>query len=358
MTSAWNRLAERLGVEHPLVLAPLAGGPSTPDLAAAVSGAGGLGSLGAAYLAPDEIRAAVARVKRLTDRPFAVNLFAGGATQGADDPRPMLDLLARWHAALGIDPPVLPPPPADPFDAQLEAVLDGGAPIFSFAFGIPAREVMAELRRRAVVVLGTATTVDEARALEDAGVDAVVAQGSEAGGHRGTFLGPFESAMIGTMALVPQVADAVRVPVIASGGIMDGRGIAAARALGAAGVQLGTAFLATDEAGTSAPYRARLRDAAEDATAVTRAYSGRPARGIRTAFMAEVDGGGVPIPPFPLQNALTRPLRTAAARAGEAEALSLWAGQGLRLLRTGPAAELTRALIDEADRAVRGLRDG
>ena len=311
MTSGWRRLGERWGVEHPLVLAPLAGGPSTPALAAAVSNAGGLGSLGAAYLPPDEIRAAVAETRRLTDRPFAVNLFAGGATTGPDDPGPMLDLLARWHREMGIEPPAMPPPPAYGFDAQLEAVLDAGTAIFSFAFGIPPAAAMDELKHRAVLTIGTATTVDEARALEDAGVDAVVAQGSEAGGHRGTFLGPFEAAMIGTMALVPQVVDAVRIPVIASGGIMDGRGIAAARALGAAGVQLGTAFLATDEAGTSAAYRARLLESAEDATAVTRAYSGRPARGIRTAFMAEVEAAGVPIPPFPLQNAMTRPLRAA-----------------------------------------------
>ena len=354
MTSAWRRLAERLGVEHPLVLAPMAGGPSTPALAAAVSTAGGLGSLGAAYLSPDEIRAQVAEVRRLTEGPFAVNLFAGGATEGADDPGPMLDLLARWHAELGLEPPGVPALPADGWDEQLEAVLDSGAPIFSFTFGIPPHEAMAELKHRAVLILGTATTVDEARALEDAGVDAVVAQGSEAGGHRGTFLGPFESALVGTMALVPQVVDAVRVPVIASGGIMDGRGIAAALALGAAGVQLGTAFLATDEAGTSAPYRARLLHSAEDATAITRAYSGRPARGIRTRFMAEADG--VPIPPFPLQNAITRPLRTAAARAGDAEALSLWAGQGLRLLRTGPAGALAHELLDETDRVLRGLQ--
>jgi nitronate monooxygenase len=231
--------------------------------------------------------------------------------------------------------------------------VDAGAGIFSFAFGIPPREVMAELKQRAVLTLGTATTVDEARALEDAGVDAVVAQGSEAGGHRSTFLGAFEAGMIGTMALVPQVVDAVRVPVVASGGIMDGRGIAAAMALGASGVQLGTAFLATDEAGTSAPYRARLRASAEDATEITRVYSGRPARGIRTAFMAEA--AGVPIPPFPLQNALTRPLRAAAAREGNAEALSLWAGQGLRLLRTGPAAALARELLEETARVLRAL---
>lgn len=287
-----------------------------------------------------------------------MNLFAGGATEGADDPGPMRELLARWHRAIGIDPPELTAPAADPFDAQLAVVLEMEVPVFSFTFGIPGADALAELRRRGVFVMGTATTVREGAALEAAGVDAVVAQGSEAGGHRGTFLGPFDGGMVGTMALVPQLVDAVRVPVIASGGIMDGRGIAAARALGAAGVSLGTAYLATDEAGTSAAYRERLRAADEAATAVTRAFSGRPARGIRNAFMDAVEHGGIPIPPFPLQNALTRPLRAASAARGDAEALSLWAGQGLRLLRSGGAAPLTRTLLAEAEAAARALLDG
>ena len=357
MTDAWRELARRLGIDHPLMLAPLAGGPSTPALAAAVSNAGGLGSLGAAYLSPEQIRGAIAETRRLTDRPFAVNLFAGGATEGAGDVGPMLELVSRWHRALGIEPPEPPAPAADAFDAQLAVVLEMEVPVFSFTFGIPGAEALAELRRRGVFVMGTATSVREGAALEAAGVDAVVAQGSEAGGHRGTFLGSFEEAMVGTMALVPQLVDAVRIPVIASGGIMDGRGIAAARALGAAGVSLGTAYLATDEAGTSRPYRERLLSAGEDATAVTRAFSGRPARGIRNAFMAEVEAERVPIPSFPLQNALTRRLRAASAERGDAEALSLWAGQGLRLLRTGSAADLTRALIRESLLAARSLAD-
>ncbi|HEV3051484.1 MAG TPA: nitronate monooxygenase [Longimicrobium sp.] len=347
--TGWNGLARRLGVAHPLVLAPLGGGPGTPALAAAVCDAGGLGSLGAAYLAPEQVREAIRQTRRLTDRPFAVNLFAGGATDGAPDPEPMLRLLARWHQSLGIGPPPRNPAPLPDFHAQIEVVLQEGVPAFSFTFGIPDAAVLDELRRRGVFLMGTATTVREAVALEQAGVDAVVAQGSEAGGHRGTFLGSFEGAMVGTMALVPQVVDAVRVPVLASGGIMDGRGIAAARVLGASGVQMGTAFLAADEAGTSAPYRARLASAYEDATDVTRAYSGRPARGIRTTFMDQVRDEAVPIPPFPLQNTLTRALRTAAAERGNADALSLWAGQGLRMLRTGPAGALARAFIQEAE---------
>jgi nitronate monooxygenase len=358
MGNSWKELAERLGVEHPLILAPMAGGPSTPALAAAVSNAGGLGSLGAAYLTPEQIRDEIAAVRRLTDRPFAVNLFAGGATEGAADAAPMLELLGRWHRRLGIATPAPSAAPPDRSSELLDAVLEAAPPVFSFAFGIPPAPVMRELKERGIVVMGTATTVAEAVALEEAGVDAVVAQGSEAGGHRSTFLGPFEQAMVGTMALVPQVVDAVRVPVVASGGIMDGRGMAAARALGAAGVQMGTAFLATDEAGTSAPYRARLLATTEDGTALTRAYSGRPARGIRTRFMAEVEGGGVPVPPFPLQNSMTRPMRAAAAAQGESEALSLWAGQGLRLLRTGGAEALARDLIAHAERVRRELAGG
>jgi len=348
-------LAARIGIEHAVILAPMAGGAGTPALAAAVSAAGGLGSLGAAYLSPGQIEAAAAEVRRATDRPFAVNLFVGGAAGRTHDAGPMLALLARWHAGLGIEPPRLPPMPADPFDAQVEAVLRARVPVFSFTFGIPDRAVLAELRRSGVLVMGTATTVAEAVALEEAGVDAVVAQGSEAGGHRGTFAAPLEAALVGTLALVPQVADAVGVPVVASGGIMDGRGIVAARALGAAAVQLGTAFLATDESGAPDAYRAAVLRGRDDATTVTRAFSGRPARGLRNRFIEEVDGGGVPIPPFPLQNSLTRPLRAAAAAAGEADALSLWAGQGVGLARAGSAAALVARLAAEAEEVARAL---
>jgi nitronate monooxygenase len=343
-----NHLSTLLGVEHPIILAPMAGDPSTPALVAAVSNAGGLGSLAGAYLSPDQIRAAVADVRRRTNRPFAVNLFAGGATQGAQDHSAMLALLTRWHDALGIAPPELPSVPANRFAEQLEAVLTEGVPIFSFTFGIPDSAALAEVRRRGVVIMGTATTATEATMLETAGADVVVVQGSEAGAHRGTFAAPFEAAMIGTMALVPLVVDSVSVPVVASGGIMDGRGIVAAQALGAAGVQMGTAFLLTEEAGTTNAYRASLLAAGEDETVLTRAFSGRPARGIRNAFIEDVEREAVPIPAFPLQNALTRPLRTAAAAQGRSEGLSLWAGQGLRLARSAPAAQLVAQLVAEA----------
>jgi nitronate monooxygenase len=338
----------RLGIAHPIVQAPMGGGPSTPRLAAEVSRAGGLGFLAGGYLPPARLEEEIATVRRAGDHPFGVNLFAGGTTAGAADAGPMLALLGRWHADLGLPPPSagtagLPDPAA-----QLEVVLTAGVPVVSFTFGSPGPGVVARLRAAGAFAIGTATTVEEALLLEAHGVDAVVAQGSEAGAHRATFLAPFEASQIGTMALVPQVADAVGVFVIASGGIMDGRGVAAARALGAAAVQLGTAFLLADEAGTPAVYREAISAAREDGTAVTRAFSGRPARGIRNAFMTEVEETGVPIPGYPAQNDLTRTMRSAAAAQGRPDAYALWAGQGVRLARGGPAAELVARLSAES----------
>jgi nitronate monooxygenase len=358
--TATEALCAKLGIVHPIIQAPMGGGGSTPALAAAVANAGGLGSLAAAYLTRAQIGEAASEIRRRTNKPFNVNLFAGGwsATQGEGfDPAPMLAIMRRHHDALGLPPPAAPAPSADPFPAQFEAVLAARVPIFSFTFGIPAPAMMERLKAQGTTILGTATTVEEARRLAASGVDAIVTQGSEAGAHRGTFAGPFEAALIGGLALVPQIVDAVPgIPVIASGGIMDGRGIIAARALGAAAVQMGTAFLACDEAGIPEVYKAALTSASEDATKITRAFSGRPARGIVNTFMkdAEQDGGAA-ILPYPLQNALTRPMRNEAAKAGDAERLSLWAGQGARLARRLPAAELVRRLVAESEATLRGL---
>jgi nitronate monooxygenase len=346
-------LTSRLGIQLPIVQAPMAGGPTPPALVAAVSNVGALGSLGAAYLSPEQIREAVAEIRRLTDRPFNVNLFVGGREPGGEvDPGPMLVLLARYHQELELPPPELPRVPPDPFEAQLEAVLELKVPVFSFTFGIPDEGALQELKRRGVFSIGTATTVAEAERLEAAGVDAIAAQGAEAGGHRGTFLGPFEAGLVGTLALVPQMVDAVSIPVLASGGIMDGRGIVAARALGAAGVQMGTAFLTTEECSIPEAFRARLREVREDGTAITRAFSGRPARGIVNRFLEDVVREDVPVLPFPLQNELTRPMRAAAARRGEADALSLWARQAARLGRRETAAALVERLVEESRRVV------
>jgi nitronate monooxygenase len=346
-------LTQRLAITHPIIQAPLAGGGDTPALVAAVVEAGGFGFIGGAYLTPAQIAEAAKAVRARTARPFGINLFAPLPAPAVSDPTRALAQVMPFYAELGLPPPAPPASGGYVFEEQLAAALETGASAFSFTFGVLPATAIQAIKARGMVLIGTATTVEEALALEKAGVDAVVTQGAEAGGHRGTFAGGFDSGMIGTMALVPQVVDAVRVPVIASGGIMDGRGIAAALALGASAVQMGTAFLTCDEAGIPDAYKQAILDAREHETRLTRAFSGRPARGIVNRFMTEVDADADAILPFPLQNALTRPLRTAAAKQGRAEFLSLWAGQGVRLARRQKAADLVVRLAAETEAAVR-----
>jgi nitronate monooxygenase len=341
----------RLGIELPIMQAPMGGGPSTPELVAAVSNAGGLGSLGAPYLTPEQILDAVRRVRALTERPFAVNLFAGAyQTENAIDPAPMLALLGEAHAALGLPPPVLPALPPDPFAAQLAAVLEARPPIFSFTFGIPKPQEIARLRARDIAIVGTATSVAEARLLEAAGVDGILAQGSGAGAHRGTFSGRFEDAMVPTLELVHGISRAVELPVTASGGLMNGADIRAALEAGATAAALGTAFLACPESGASETYKQAVLAARADTTVITRAFSGRPARGIANAFIARMRDHEAAILPYPLQNALTRAMRGAAAERGDSGFLSLWAGTGVARARALPAGELMSILAAEISR--------
>jgi nitronate monooxygenase len=348
-------LLDRLRLRHPIFQAPLSGGGDTPELVAAVGEAGALGFVGAAYLTPQQIAEAAMAVRQRTKRPFGINLFAPlSPAVLPPNTRAALDRVAPYFAEVDLPAPKEVPRPVDGFREQVAAVLETGAAIFSFTFGIPPEEVRNAIRSRGMAFVATATTVEEAVAIEQAGAEAVVAQGSEAGGHRGSFASTFEEGMVGTMALVPQMVDAVRIPVIASGGIMDGRGIAAALALGASAVQLGTAFLTCDESGVPEAYRAAILGAREEQTRITRAFSGRPARGIVNRFMTEVESAGGPdsILPFPFQNAMTRPLRVAAGRQGRAEFLSLWAGQGLRLARRQSAAALVERLSAETQTAI------
>ena len=350
------RLCSLLGVDHPLIGAPMAGGPSTPALAAEVSKAGGLGFLGCAYSTPEQILEWSREVRSRTDRPFGINVFADVPDGAPVDPGPMLELLRPIHEALGLPAPELSGVAPRSLDAQIEAIVQSGASVFSVTFGLPSLEQLGRLGRAGLVRVGTANTVEEARRIEAAGFEAVVAQGSEAGGHRGTFVGGFERGLVGTMALVPQVVDAVSVPVVAAGGIMDGRGWIAAEALGAAGVQLGTAFLAADECGAVPAYKEAVLAATDDGTAITRAFSGRAARGLVNRFLSEMEERPEMVLPYPLQNALTRPMRTAAARAGRAELLSLWAGQAARLARRGPAGDIVRWLLADAARVRASLQ--
>jgi nitronate monooxygenase len=315
---AWHDtpLARLLGVRLPIVLAPMAGGPSTPRLAAAVSEAGGLGSVAGALSPPDALREEIRATRALTDRPFAVNLFA-------PLPPPSGDRLAEWAALLGAAR-VSVPGQAPRFEDQLAVVAEERVPAFSFTFGIP------PLAGLDALTMGTATTVAEAVELERAGVDVVVAQGFEAGGHRGTFLAPVAGSLVGTMALVPQIVDAVSIPVVAAGGIMDGRGIAAALALGAQGVQLGTAFLRCDEAGTTAEHRAALTRE----TTITNVITGRHARGVHRPLIDELEASGLEPPDYPLPR-FVFPDQL------------LFAGQGGPLARSLPAGELVAALAAE-----------
>lgn len=340
-------LLERVGIRVPIFQAPMAGGTDTPALAAQVGAAGGLGSLGCGYLQPAQIESAVAAYRALSDRPLGVNLFVRAShtidEAARDRVTPLLDELRR-ELGLSIAPPS--PRIAPSYPEQLDAVLRLRPRVFSFTFGLPTAAQIAALHAADVFVIGTATSLDEGEALVALGVDAVCAQGSEAGGHRGTFLGRAEDSLIGTMALVRQLVARLPTPIIAAGGVMDGAGIRAALALGASAVQLGTAFLLCPEAGTHPAHREALRSPAARHTVITRAFSGRAARGIANRFTARFEN--VACPPFPQQQDLTADLRAAAAAAGRVDLMQLWAGQGAPLLRELPVAELMRVLLEEA----------
>ncbi len=343
-----GRLLDLLQVEHPIIQAPMAGS-TTPALAAAVSNAGGLGSLGCAMMDPGTVRSTVTALRERTNRSFNVNFFCHDPP-GHDPARNAraAALLQPFFDELGLG--AVPAVEASnvPFDAaMLETVLELRPRVVSFHFGLPAPELVRPLRDAGMVIISSATGAREARQLEDMGVHAVVAQGYEAGGHRGHFAAGFEEGCVGTLALVPQVVDAVHIPVVAAGGIADGRGIAAALMLGASGVQIGTAFLSTDEASVAPPHRQALATATGADTRLTRAFSGRPARGIRNRYLDAMAPHEHELPDFPLMNTVTGPLRAASAKDGSGDFLALWAGQAVALNRAMPAAALLETLVDE-----------
>ncbi|MBW8845310.1 MAG: nitronate monooxygenase [Burkholderiales bacterium] len=329
----------------PIWMAPMAGEASSAALVAAVSAGGGFGQLGAAYLAPARIGEIAADIRARTDRPFGINLFCPQPWLRDDDALDAyLARLAAWHAELGLPAPTRPTQFEEDFDAQLEATIAARPAAISFVMGDPGVARVAALKAQGFKVLGTATQVAEGLLLQASGVDAVIAQGYEGGGHRGGFLGAKqEGALLGTMALVPMLVDALDIPVIAAGGIADARGVAAAQALGASAATVGTAFLLVDECPLSPTYRAALLAAHDADSTLTRAFSGRLARGVANRVTREL--ADVTLPAFPQPNAASRPMRQAAARAGEADFISLWAGQALPLNRApGTAAQLVAAL--------------
>ena len=342
---------ERLAI--PIIQAPM-WGASTQAMALAVSRAGGLGQLAAAGLGPDQIAASVAELKGATDQPFALNfLMSDPVRPDASEVEAALARLKPWYDARGVSLPAIPNDYALNFEAQLEAVIRAAPPAASFAFSILTAAQVAALHERDIFVIGTATTVAEAKAWAAVGADAVCAQGAEAGGHRGTFLAPVEESLVGTMALVPTVRRAVSVPVIAAGGIMDGRGVAAALALGAAAAQMGSAFLLADQSMASPPWRRAIEAAGEDCTRLTRAITGRHARGIENDFMRQMRTVEAEVPAYPIQNRLTAALRSAATKAGDTSVMSMWAGQAVKLAESGEAGALVRRWWAEAKAAAR-----
>jgi nitronate monooxygenase len=344
-----RRLLGLFGIEHPIVQAPMAG-ISSPQMALAVAQAGGLGSIAAAMLTPDALRSEMQLVQQATDRPINVNFFvhvpprADAASEVAWRRR-----LEGYYREFGLSPEAAVGGPARaPFDAAMcDIVLEYRPKVVSFHFGIPEATLVDRLKQAGILVISSATTVEEARFLEAKGCDAIVAQGNEAGGHRGMFLTDDVTSQPGTMALVPQVVDAVKVPVIAAGGIGDGRGIAAALALGAAGVQIGTAFMLSPEAKTPPLHREALAAARDDNTVLTNVFTGRPARGIVNRYVREVGPISAEAPAFPLASGASQPLRIATEPKGSSDFMPLWSGQAPTLARAMLSAALLAAWVEE-----------
>jgi len=353
MPASWNqnRLTAKLGIEYPIVQGPL-GGLSSQSLTAAVSNFGGLGSFGAHSLVPGAIKDVIAQIRSLTSKPFAMNLWVSmedGGARAADENafnRSLAPLVADL-AALGAPRPRYKPYSPKRFEEQVRVLLDASVPAFSFIFGIPAREILEECRTKGIVTIGTATTPDEGAALQDAGVDAVVASGFEAGGHRGSFLRLAEDSLTGTLSLVPQVVDVVDLPVIAAGGIGDARGVIASLALGAEAVQMGTVFLACEESGASPLHRETLRRRNAGHTALTKGFTGRLARAIHNRVMEDLNRNGTEILPYPLQRELVRNLAIAAEAAGRADLVPMWAGQSANLSTCRDVSTFLTSLVGE-----------
>lgn len=355
----WNdrRFLDLVGVEHPLMLAPMAG-PGTTALAIAVSEAGGLGGFPCAMLTPEQTKAELEVISDSTKKPFNVNFFCH-VPPVKDDAREVAwrQRLAGYFGELGLDPfAPSTAPNRVPFGEDMCRLMEAVRPrVVSFHFGLPAADLVERLKRAGCLILSSATTVAEAQWLEARGADAIIAQGYEAGGHRGMFLSDDLATQIGTFALVPQIADAVSVPVIAAGGVSDGRGFAAALMLGASAVSVGTAYLFTPEAKVIAPYRAALAQAGQTPTAITNVMTGRPARGLVNRLIREVGPISAEAPEFPLASGAVATIRAAAEAMGSGAFTALWSGQAASLARTMGAADLTRKLVGDCQELLASL---
>lgn len=351
-----NEVTRRLSLDAPIVQGPFGGGLSAVDLVVAVSEGGGLGSFGVHHLEPDGIREIAAQIRARTRRAFALNLWI--PLHDSDDPqltdaqwRSACDLLKPYFDELRVDVPQRPARFSPRYEEQVEALLELRPAVFSFVFGVPSPSVLERCRAAGIATVGAATTAAEARLLAEAGVDMIVATGFEAGGHRVSFLAEPETCLTGTLALVPQVADTVKVPVIAAGGIVDGRGIAAALELGASAAQIGTAFLACEESNAAPLHREKLFSPDARRTTLTRAFTGRLARSIHNDFIDALAEKSHLLPPYPVQNWLTAQFRRAALAAGRTDIISLWSGQGAPLLKERRASVLLRMLVEQTTAA-------
>lgn len=355
-----RRILDLIGIEIPIVLAPMAG-PGLADLAIPVALAGGLGSIPCALLTHDLARTEMQKFRAATSAPVNLNFFCHRPPQ-PDEARELAwrARLKPYYDELGIDPngpiPVSNRAPFD--DAFCKLVEELRPEVVSFHFGLPTDDLLLRVKSAGAKIMASATTVREAVWLEQRGADVIIAQGFEAGGHRGIFLGDHADQQVGTMALVPQVVDAVKVPVVAAGGIGDGRGIAAALALGASAAQIGTAYLFTPEAKVAPQHRAALKSAWDDETTLTRLFTGRPARGIVNRIMREIGPMSDLAPEFPLAGGALAPLRAKSEPVGMTDFMSLWSGQAMRLGRELPAEDLTRLLANEAQGVISRLSGG
>jgi nitronate monooxygenase len=344
-----KRLLDLLRVDHPIIQAPMGGGHISLDMPVAVCGSGGLGSFPCSSLTAAQLGDVVAKIRTQTAKPLNLNFFCHVTQRDTAVEAAWLKRLASYYTELGVNPPQFPASTRPPFNAEMcDVVVELRPAVVSFHFGLPEKSLVDRLKAAGCVILSSATTVTEARWLEDRGVDAVIAQGLEAGGHRAMFLTSELASQLGTLVLVPQVVDAVNVPVIAAGGIADGRGIAAALALGASGVQMGTAYLLCPEATISALHRAAIKSAKDQLSAISNVLTGLPARVLVNRIVREVGPLATGVPSFPLGSVALGPLRAKAESQRSVDFTGLYAGEAAALCRELPAGELTEKLAAEA----------
>ncbi|HLR71330.1 MAG TPA: nitronate monooxygenase [Pseudogracilibacillus sp.] len=353
-----NTLTKLLQLKYPIIQAPMAGGITTTKLVTAVSSNGGLGMIGAGYMGPDQLRHQIKEIKQKDVHNFGVNLFVpNDFTVTDNDLRNANELLQPIRETLNTHTEQVELPTMDQmtktFHEQIKVVLEERVPICSFTFAVPSKEDIATLKQQDIFTIGTATTVQEAMEVEHSGMDAVVLQGVEAGGHRGSFIDATEENGIGLMALIPQVVDTIEIPVIAAGGIMDGRGLAASLCLGAQGVQMGTAFLTTEESGAHDVHKEAILHTQENEIILTRSFSGKLAQGIKNDFTEQIKEHEDDLPAFPIQNTLTQSIRKAASQENNKEFMSLWSGQSPRLAKKQTVKNLMETIITQVNKIKR-----